>query len=114
MRRYFVKTEDVAGADNLEAALKSEKQRLVDHYNTRLDLLYPKDSTFNGKEEEKAFFKDKKATEADHRKEIVLGLRRYVFGKVEADFYKFKDVMIDGKPWHNPWDACLRDTMFWM
>lgn len=114
MRRYFVKTEDVAGPSNLEAALTQEKHRLEQHYTTLLDSLYPRNRQFADKKDEKKHFKDRKATEADHRREIVLGLRRFVFEKVEDDFYKFKDQTVDGKPWLNPWDPCLRDTMFWM
>ncbi|KAI4623448.1 hypothetical protein J4E80_003258 [Alternaria sp. BMP 0032] len=114
MRRYFVKTEDVTGPSNLEAALTQEKHRLERDYTTLLDSLYPRNRQFADKKDEKKHFKDRKATEADHRKEIVLGLRRFVFEKVEDDFYKFKDQTVDGKPWLNPWDPCLRDTMFWM
>jgi hypothetical protein len=114
MRRYFVMTEDGVGPDSLEAALKTEKKRLIDLYDSKLQVDYSKGAKFETKDEEKEFYKDKKATVDEHRKLLQLGLKRFVFGKVAADFYKFKDRVVDGKAWMNPWDPVLRDTMFWM
>jgi hypothetical protein len=114
MRRYFVMTEDGVGADSLEAALKTEKTRLVADYDALLQSLYPKSTKFDSKEDESKFVKDKKATEAEHRQKVQLGLRRFVFERVEVDFYKFKDRLEEGKAWMNPRDPVLKDTMFWM
>jgi hypothetical protein len=77
-------------------------------------VLYPRSKAFGSSAEEIKWFKDKKATETDHPNEVQLGLRRLVFKRVEADFYKFKGQVVDGEAWMNPWDSVLRDTMFWM
>jgi hypothetical protein len=114
MRRYFVMTEDGVGTNSLADTLKTEKTSLINQYDVTLQMHFPRGRTFDTKADEIKWFKDKKATETDHRNEVQLGLRRFVFKRAEADFYKFKGQVVNGKKWMNPWDPVLRDTMFWM
>lgn len=105
--------------DDLDGDLRSLKKRLEAQFASRVDKEFPKDKKFTAEEEQrkKEWFKSKKEKEAQNRKDVMLELRRFVFGRVETEFGKFKgeaDPSGGGEEWLNPWDRSLRDTMFWM